>query len=109
VNGQVGKPGQYPLRMDTTVAEGVAVAGGFLPSAKTQVFLFHRVSSDWVEVRRVNLKDLLNGHNIHEDIHLQAGDMIFVPDKFIANFRKYIPYAFGIGTGVSFNGTQLLQ
>ncbi|MFY9947321.1 MAG: SLBB domain-containing protein [Candidatus Sulfotelmatobacter sp.] len=32
VNGQVGKPGQYPLRFDTTVTEGIAVAGGFLLS-----------------------------------------------------------------------------
>jgi polysaccharide biosynthesis/export protein len=107
VNGQVGKPGQYPLRIDTTVSEGIAVAGGFAATAKTQVFLFHRVSSDWVEVKKLNVKQVLNGHNIHEDVHLQPGDMIFVPDKFIANFRKYIPYAFGLGSGLSFNGTTL--
>jgi polysaccharide export outer membrane protein len=107
VNGQVGKPGQYALRIDTTVSEAIAVAGGFLPTAKTQVFLFHHVSGDWVEVKRVNMKQLLDGHQIHEDAHLQAGDMIFVPDKFIANFRKYVPYAFGLGSGLSFNGTTL--
>jgi protein involved in polysaccharide export with SLBB domain len=107
VNGQVGKPGQYPLRIDTTVLEGIAVAGGLLPAAKTQVFLFHRVSIDWVEVKKLNLKPLLNGRNINEDVHLQPGDMIFVPDKFIASFRKYVPYAFGLGTGLSFNGTNL--
>lgn len=109
VNGQVGKPGQFPLRIDTTVSEGIAVAGGFLPTAKTQVFLLRRVSSDWAEVRKLNLKQLLNGHNIQEDVHLQAGDMIFVPDKFITNFRKYVPYAFGVGAGLSFNGTTLLN
>jgi len=97
VNGQVGKPGQYPLRIDTTVSEAIAVAGGFLPTAKTQVFLFHRISTDWVEVNKINLKQLLNGHNIHEDVHLQEGDMIFVPDKFISNFRKYVPYNIGLG------------
>lgn len=108
VNGQVGKPGQYPLRFDTTVTEGIAVAGGFLPSAKTQVFVFHRVSSDWVEVKKLNTKHLLTGH-LSEDVQLQPGDMIFVPDKFIANFRKYIPYSFGLGTGLGFNGTSLVQ
>lgn len=108
VNGEVGKPGQFPLRTDTTVSEGIAVAGGFLPSAKTQVFLFHRVSTDWVEVKKLNLKELLNGRNIHEDVHLQAGDMIYVPDKFIARFRRYLPYSLGLGTGLGFSGTQLL-
>jgi polysaccharide export outer membrane protein len=108
VNGQVGKPGQYPLRIDTTVSEGIAVAGGFLQTAKTQVFLFHRVSPDWVEVKKLNIKQLLNGHNVNEDVRLRPGDMIFVPEKFIANFRKYIPYNFGLGTGLGFNGTTLL-
>jgi polysaccharide export outer membrane protein len=107
VNGQVGKPGQYPLRFDTTVSEGIAVAGGFLPTAKTQVFVFHRVNADWVEVKKLNLKQLLNGHNIHEDVHIQAGDMIFVPDTFIAKFRKYVPY--GLSSGLGWSGNGLIQ
>jgi polysaccharide biosynthesis/export protein len=108
VNGQVGKPGQYPLRIDTSVSEGIAVAGGFLQTAKTQVFLFHRISPDWVEVKKLNIKELLKGHNVSEDVRLHPGDMIFVPETFIANFRKYIPYSFGLGTGLGFNGTTLL-
>jgi polysaccharide biosynthesis/export protein len=47
VSGQVGKPGQYELRADITVAEALAVAGGMTPTAKTQVFLFHRSSTEW--------------------------------------------------------------
>ncbi|MGA9392500.1 MAG: polysaccharide biosynthesis/export family protein [Candidatus Sulfotelmatobacter sp.] len=104
VNGQVGKPGQYPLRFDITVSEGIAVAGGFLPTAKTQVFLFHRVNTDWAEVKKLDLKQLLNGHNIHEDVHIQAGDMIFVPDTFITKVRKYVPYGLSSGLGWSGNG-----
>lgn len=104
VSGQVGKPGQYPLRADTTVTEAVAVAGGFLPAAKTQVFFFHRVSSDWIEVKKLNVKSILNGSNVHEDVHLQPGDMIFVPEKFISSFRKYVPYS----TGIYFNPSAAL-
>jgi polysaccharide export outer membrane protein len=107
VNGQVGKPGQYPLRFDTTVSEGIAVAGGFLPTAKTQVFLLRRVNADWAEVKKLNLKPLLNGHNIHEDVYIRAGDMIFVPDTFIAKFRKYVPY--GASTGLGWSGNALVQ
>ncbi len=39
--GQVGKPGQYDLRYDMTVTQAVAVAGGFAPTAKTQLLLYH--------------------------------------------------------------------
>ena len=96
VSGQVGKPGQYDLRHDTTVAEAIGIAGGFLPTAKTQVFVYHRVSSGWMEVKKLSLKDLLNGKNVNEDIQMQPGDMVFVPEKFIANFKKYVPYTSGI-------------
>ena len=92
VLGQVGKPGQYDLRNDITVSQAIAVAGGFAPTAKTQVFLYRAVSANWAEVRELKLKDLLNGKNISEDVHLRPGDMIFVPEKFIAKFKTYVPY-----------------
>lgn len=99
VTGQVGKPGQYDLRYDTTVSEAIGIAGGFTPQAKTQVFLYHRISHSWFEVKKLNLKDILNGKHVNEDAAMQPGDMVFVPEKFITNFRKYVPYT--IGTYVS--------
>jgi polysaccharide biosynthesis/export protein len=96
VSGQVTKPGQYDLRADITVSEAVAVAGGFLPTAKTQVFLYHRVSAGWLEVKSLKLKNILHGKNVNEDVQMQPGDMIFVPEKFITNFKKYVPYNAGV-------------
>jgi polysaccharide biosynthesis/export protein len=99
VSGQVGKPGQYELRSDITVAEAIAVAGGMtMTTAKTQVFLFHRSSKDWYEVKRVNLHDILKGKHVNEDPMIQPGDMVYVPEKFIANFRKYVPYSLNAGS-----------
>ena len=95
--GQVGKPGQYDLRYDMTVTEAIGVAGGFTSGAKTQVFLYHRVSNEWAEVKELNIKQILQGKNINEDAHIMPGDMIFVPEKFITKFRKYVPYSFGTG------------
>jgi polysaccharide export outer membrane protein len=96
VLGQVGKPGQYDLRYDTTVSQGIAIAGSFAPDAKTQVFLFHRVSPGWVEVKKLSLKNILHGKNVNEDLQLQPGDMIYVPVNFISNFKKYVPYTTGL-------------
>jgi len=94
VQGQVGKPGQYDLRSDITVAEAISIAGGMtMTTAKTQVFLLHRSSEGWFAVREVNLKDILKGKHVNEDATIQPGDMIYVPEKFIAKFRKYVPYS----------------
>ena len=95
--GQVGKPGQYDLRRDTTVIQAIAVAGGFTAGAKTQVFLYRAVSANWAEVREVKLKDILRGKNISEDMHLRPGDMIFVPEKVITKFQRYVPYSVSSG------------
>ena len=98
VSGQVGKPGQYVLRSDITIAEALAIAGGMLPDARTQVFLFRQTSNGWRETRKVNMKDILKGKNVNEDASIQPGDMIYVPEKFIANFKKYVPYTLSGGT-----------
>ncbi len=95
VLGQVGKPGQYELRSDLTLTEAVAVAGGFAPTAKTEVMFFRPVSSNWAEVKKIKVNDLLSGKNL-EEVHIQPGDMIFVPEKAITKFRKYVPYSFGM-------------
>lgn len=98
VTGQVGKPGQYDLRTDITVSEAIAIAGGFTPAAKTQVYLYHRDATGWVQAKQLKLKDFLHGKNVNEDAGMRPGDMIFVPEKTITKIRKYIPYS--VGTSV---------
>jgi polysaccharide export outer membrane protein len=99
VLGQVKLPGRYDLRYTTNLAEGMAVAGGLTGNSKTQVFLFRRVSCTQIEVTQFNLRRVLNGKHVSEIPFLQPGDILFVPEKFITNFRKYIPY--GVGTDFS--------
>jgi polysaccharide export outer membrane protein len=96
VTGQVTKPGQYDLRYDLTVSEAIAMAGGFMATAKTKVYLYHRSSTGWVEARELKLSDFLHGKNVNEDVGVRSGDMIFVPEKTITKIRKYIPYGIGV-------------
>ena len=100
VNGQVAKPGQYDLRYDLTVTEAIALAGGFMSTAKTRVYLYHRSDSGWVEAKELNLSHFLHGKEVTEDVHILPGDMIFVPEKTITRVRKYIPYGLGVGSGI---------
>jgi polysaccharide export outer membrane protein len=91
VGGQVGKPGKYELRSDTTVAEAVEVAGGLTQQAKhSQVVLFRRVNDDLVEARLLNLKKMLKERSLGEDAHLRPGDMVFVPQNTISKIDRYL-------------------
>jgi polysaccharide export outer membrane protein len=99
--GEVARPGKYDLRDDTTVTEAIAIAGGFTPNSKhSQVLLFRRVSSDWVEVKKLDVKRMFQAANLAEDLHLEPGDMFFVPQNRISKIGKYIPNP-GIGMQVT--------
>ena len=91
VGGEVGKPGKYVLRSDTTVAEAVQIAGGFTRQAKhSQVVLFRRVNDDLVEARLLNLKKLLKQKSLREDAHLRPGDMVYVPQNTISKISRFL-------------------
>lgn len=90
--GQVGKPGKYDLRGDTTAGQAIAIAGGFADYAKNkQVLLFRRYSNDTVEVKAYDLKKIMKGKNVEEDPMLQPGDMLFVPKTWMANVDRFLP------------------
>jgi polysaccharide export outer membrane protein len=91
VGGEVGHPGKYELRTDTTVAEAVQIAGGLTTAAKhSQVVLFRRVNDDLVETRLLNLKDMLKRSRLQEDAHLQPGDLVFVPQNAISKIARFL-------------------
>lgn len=92
VGGEVGHPGKFELREDTTATEAVAIAGGLRDSAKhSQVLLFHRVPGGWAQVKRLNIKKMLKEGNLDEDAYLQPGDFIYVPKNTMSKFERFIP------------------
>jgi len=91
-SGQVSRPGKYELREDLTVVQGIALAGGLNEQAKhSQVLLFRRVSEDLLESHVIDVKRMLNSRNLAEDLHLESGDFIFVPQNTISKVRRYLP------------------
>jgi polysaccharide biosynthesis/export protein len=89
--GEVGKPGKYELRSDTTVMEAIEIAGGFTHEAKhSQVLLFRRVNDDLVEARVFDLKKMLKEKDLSEVPQLRPGDMVFVPQNSISKVERFI-------------------
>jgi polysaccharide export outer membrane protein len=97
-DGQVGRPGKYELRGDTTLTQAIAMAGGFQDSAKhSQVLLFRRVNNDWVSAKIINVKEMEKEGNLHEDPYLHPGDMVFVPKNRLSKIKPFLPSS-GMGT-----------
>lgn len=97
-DGQVGKPGKYDLRGDTTLTQAIAIAGGFTDNSKhSQVLLFRRVSDQWTEARIINVKKMEREGKLKEDPFLRPGDMLFVPKSTYSKIEKYIP-SVNVGT-----------
>jgi polysaccharide export outer membrane protein len=91
-SGEVARPGKYELRGDLTVNEAVAIAGGFTQQARhSQVVVFRRISANVAESHVIDVKKMLDSRNLHEDLSLQAGDFVFVPQNRISKIRKYVP------------------
>lgn len=93
INGQVAHPGKFDLRENTTVSEALAIAGGETQNAKSsQVLLFRRTPGGaMVEVRKLDIKKMLKKGNLTEDMMLQPGDLIFVPQSAISKIARFLP------------------
>jgi polysaccharide biosynthesis/export protein len=103
--GEVGHPGKFELRGDTTLVQAVAIAGGFTEASKhSQVWLFRRVSNDWVETKQFDVKKMLKTGNLGEDAHLRPGDMLYIPKNTLSKVKRFIPIT---TVGTYFNPGQL--
>jgi polysaccharide export outer membrane protein len=92
VSGEVARPGKYELHGSKTMAEGLAIAGGFTQQSRhSQVVLFRRVSAELMEAHVVDVKRMLKRRNLREDPYLQPGDLVYVPHSVISQIMRFMP------------------
>jgi polysaccharide export outer membrane protein len=92
VAGEVARPGKFELRGATTLTQGLVLAGGQTGGAKlSQVVLFRRFMTEWLEVKQVDVKKMYASRNLSEDPVLRPGDTIFVPKGTLAKIAPFIP------------------
>jgi polysaccharide export outer membrane protein len=75
IDGEIGRPGEYPLAAPTTVLEAISMAGGLRDFANGKKIYILRGS----ERLKFNYKDVIKGKNLDQNIPLQSGDHIVVP------------------------------
>ncbi len=75
IQGEVIKPGAYPLVIPTTILEALVNAGGFREFANTNKIVILRGS----ERLKFNYHQVTHGKNMAQNILLKPGDQIIVP------------------------------
>ena len=80
VMGEVENPGAYDLVQAPTVLDAVLVAGGFTEYASQNRVRLVRGDGDERSVLRVRLGDLVDGEPGADDVALEAGDLVVVPE-----------------------------
>lgn len=75
IQGEVQKPGAYPLVVPTSVLEALVNAGGFREFANTKKIIILRNGKERL---KFNYKDVTRGKHTEQNIQLQPGDQIIV-------------------------------
>lgn len=104
VAGQVVNPARIEMREDMTALQAVMLAGGFRDSAKeSKIVLFRRLNSksDLAEVHVLNLHHIHKTSQLEQDMPLQPGDVIYVPENMATQFGKIMRIPnFSMSSGV---------
>ncbi len=75
IQGEVNKPGSYPLVIDTTVLEALVNAGGFREFANTKKIIILRGA----QRLKFNYHEVTKGKKMEQNILVKPGDQIIVP------------------------------
>ncbi len=76
--GHVAKPGRYPLEINTTAVDLIAMAGG-IDDMGDGIIVHTRNIDGKSKKQTIHVKDILDASEPVETIDLQAGDVLFVP------------------------------
>ena len=91
VDGEVNKPGLFPLTGRVTVMQAIALAGGYKDSARLhEIILIRRGPSNEPLAIPIDLWAIINGENMGQDILLLPFDIVFLPKSPIANINKWV-------------------
>ena len=113
VGGQVGQPGTYTIPGRIGALEGILMAGGLRPTARSRdIAILRRAPNGGMMMRSVNIRGgLLNIREYNDNVQLRRGDIIYVPQNtlaevgtFMDGFRRALPVDFNLSYQFGSNG-----
>lgn len=108
VDGEVNRPGILNLIRPMTVLQSISLAGGLRETARIkEVIVIRRGPDNKPLITEVNIRKVINGTDMSQDITLMPLDIVYVPKSRIANInqwvdqyiRRNIPISFGVYYG----------
>lgn len=91
VQGEVSKPGAFPLQPGMTVVQAVALAGGTtVDSAPDNTVLIRRDACGQAQGAEVRLSTALKNPGAGDDVALMSQDVVVVPRSRIANIDLFV-------------------
>jgi polysaccharide biosynthesis/export protein len=79
VIGKVKQSGMYPITLDTTVMQILAMAGGLNAYAsEDKIHIIRQIKGSSIKIP-FSYSDVLKGRNLSQNITLQRGDVVVVP------------------------------
>jgi len=113
VGGQVGQPGTYTIPSRIGALEGILMAGGLRPTARSrQIAVLRRAPNGGMMMRTVDIRGGLNNiREYNDNLQLRRGDIIYVPQNtlgeigtFMDGFRRALPVDFNLSYQFGANG-----
>jgi polysaccharide export outer membrane protein len=82
VLGEVRKPGSYQLEGETSILEGITIAGGFTDKAAPGRTRILRNSPSGQEILYVDMNDVMKRGHREKAVMLRENDVVVVPESF---------------------------
>ncbi|MDY6836584.1 MAG: polysaccharide biosynthesis/export family protein [Thermodesulfobacteriota bacterium] len=91
VGGEVARPGFYSLKGNMSVLEAILAANGFKETAKPEsVVLVRKGPGNRPVAMAVDLRPVLSGEQLENDIYVMPSDIVYVPKTFVAKAGKFV-------------------
>jgi len=111
VLGEVTRPGGYPFIDQVSLVQAISAAAGFKKSAKpAHTVLIRREGVDKIVGIEVDVKAIVSGSSIENDIMLRKYDIVYVPKSRIftvADFAEQVNKIIGTPMDIILTGWQI--